>query len=190
MSSKTIEIASIHRGPVRLSTRRDENRVIKFEETNEPGIFITKVDEDEAEILLEIGRPGYWKPGVDADAVSNVNTTDAEPGTDAVPGADSGKDDDADSAGNDDTAAIDSTGAVADSTNTDTGATEEPTSGNDTETTGDKTADNEVKPVLPCSFKHKGAGKFEVIDATGVVIVGGLTKDAAEAKTVELNTPE
>lgn len=59
--SKTIEIASTNKGKVSLCTRRNEQRSIVFEDKN--GAFLAMVDEDEAEILLEIGRPTYWKTG-------------------------------------------------------------------------------------------------------------------------------
>lgn len=152
MSSKTIEIASIHRGPVRINTHRDENRVIEFKETNTPGIFLTMVDEDEAAVLLTIGRPCYWKPGVDDDAGTAVVSGEAneqrgESSTDA--GAEGGKD----------------------------------------ENVGSDSGEGTPNIPLPCSFRHKGGGKWQVLGADGGVVVDGLTKEQAETRTIELNTP-
>lgn len=58
--SKTIEIASIHKGPVAVPVR-GESRTITFEDKGDVGY--AKVDHDEAAVLLKVGLPDFWKPG-------------------------------------------------------------------------------------------------------------------------------
>lgn len=61
MSEKTIEVVSIHKGPISLTLPNDESRTVIFEDKGHVGY--AKVDHDEASVLLRIGRPHYWKPG-------------------------------------------------------------------------------------------------------------------------------
>lgn len=60
MSSKTIEIASIHKGPIGICAK-GESRTVVFEDKGDVGYAV--VDHDEAEVFLKIGLPDYWKPG-------------------------------------------------------------------------------------------------------------------------------
>lgn len=67
--SKTIEVASVHKGPINLCTRKDEQRTIMFEDKGDVGYAM--VDEDEAEILLSI--PGdFWKPGASTASTESI----------------------------------------------------------------------------------------------------------------------
>lgn len=73
--SKTIECVSRHIGEINLTTRKDEQRTVLFEDKG--GVGFAMIDEDEAEILLEgIGRPDYWKPGTTGDAVADALKND------------------------------------------------------------------------------------------------------------------
>ncbi|KAA0888759.1 hypothetical protein [Oryzomonas rubra] len=69
MATKTIEIASIHKGDVNICTKSNEQRTITFEDKGAVGLAL--VDNDEAEILLEIGLPNYWKPTVNGGSASD-----------------------------------------------------------------------------------------------------------------------
>lgn len=79
--SKTIEIASIHKGNVNL-TVKGEPRKILFQDKGDVGYAV--VDHDEAAVLLKLGLPDFWKPGAKNQADTNINTgsTGAESGTD------------------------------------------------------------------------------------------------------------
>lgn len=70
--AKTIEIASNHKGKIGLCTRREEQRIVEFVDKGDVGVAMC--DEDEAEILLTIGLPDYWKPTVDADDTEIINS--------------------------------------------------------------------------------------------------------------------
>lgn len=73
--SKTIECVSRHIGEINLTTRKDEQRTVVFEDKG--GVGFAMIDEEEAEILLEgIGRPDYWKPGTTGDAVADALKND------------------------------------------------------------------------------------------------------------------
>jgi hypothetical protein len=57
--SKTIEIASIHKGPVAVPVK-GESRTITFEDKGDVGYAM--VDHDEAAVLLKLSGD-FWKPG-------------------------------------------------------------------------------------------------------------------------------
>ena len=75
--SKTIEIASIHKGNINL-TVKGEPRKIHFQDKGDVGYAV--VDHDEAAVLLKLGLPDFWKPGAknQVDANINTNNTGAE----------------------------------------------------------------------------------------------------------------
>ena len=63
--SKTIEIASRHKGKIATKVK-GESVTVEFKETDTPDVYLAMVDNDTAGSFLAIGRPDYWKPGVDA----------------------------------------------------------------------------------------------------------------------------
>lgn len=67
--SKTIEIISIHKGPIAITTR-GESRTVQFEAKGDVGIAMC--DHDEAAVFLKIGLPGYWKAGAKTEAATEV----------------------------------------------------------------------------------------------------------------------
>ena len=70
--SKTIEIASIHKGTIDIKVKGSGVKV-EFEDKGEVGLALC--DHDEAEAFLAIGRPDFWKPKVDADGGAKKNDT-------------------------------------------------------------------------------------------------------------------
>ncbi len=146
MSTKTIEIASIHKGTVRVKVK-GEGVPVTFEDKGDVGVALC--DHDEAAAFLQVGLPDFWKPGVNAGATTRASQPTNQDG-------ESHNDDGGAGAG---------------------------------ESDGDSDKESPAF-VAPYSIKHNGGGKWQVLDATGAVVEKGLTKDEAEAKTIELNTPE
>jgi hypothetical protein len=74
--SRTIEILSIHLGPHNLTTRAGDQRTVEFEDKG--GVGFALIDEDEAEILLTIGKPNYWQPGAEVASLEDIINADPE----------------------------------------------------------------------------------------------------------------
>jgi hypothetical protein len=64
--SKTIEIASIHKGKIATKVKGGP-ATVEFVECGTDGVFLAMCDNDEAGAFLAIGLPDYWEPKVDAD---------------------------------------------------------------------------------------------------------------------------
>lgn len=74
--SKTIEIISIHKGQIAITTR-GESRTVEFEDKGDVGVAMC--DNDEAGVFLKIGLPDYWKAGkTTGDAVKEAIANDPE----------------------------------------------------------------------------------------------------------------
>lgn len=67
--SKTIEIISIHKGPIAITTR-GESRTVQFEAKGDVGI--AQCDHDEAEVFMKIGLPDFWKAGAKTEATAEA----------------------------------------------------------------------------------------------------------------------
>lgn len=74
MSEKTIEVVSIHKGEINLTLKSGEPRKVNFDDKGTVGFAM--VDHDEAEILLGIGRPHYWKPGSETTTAGAALSSD------------------------------------------------------------------------------------------------------------------
>jgi GDP-D-mannose dehydratase len=88
--SKTIEIISIHKGPIAITTR-GESRTVEFEAKGDVGIAMC--DNDEAGVFLKIGLPDYWKAGAKTDAVQAALANDPEAAAAAAKLLNGGKED-------------------------------------------------------------------------------------------------
>lgn len=66
--SKTIEIASTHKGKIATKVK-GESVTVEFVDKGDVGLAL--VDNDTAGALLAIGLPDFWKPGVNADVGSD-----------------------------------------------------------------------------------------------------------------------
>jgi len=56
--SRTIEIISRHKGKIRFKCK-GEQRLVVFEDKGNVGV--AKVNNDEAEVFLKVGKPDFWK---------------------------------------------------------------------------------------------------------------------------------
>ena len=70
--SKSIQIISIHTGPVSVSVK-GESRRIEFESKTRDGktVGVGMVDHDEASVLLRVPKD-FWKPGQSADDIQQA----------------------------------------------------------------------------------------------------------------------
>lgn len=60
-----VEICSRHKGKINVTTRAGKPSEVEFIDVSGrgPATGVATVDEDVADILLEIGLPDYWRPG-------------------------------------------------------------------------------------------------------------------------------
>lgn len=70
---KTIEIISTHKGQVGVCVK-GVHRNINFQDKGSVGVAI--VDNDEAAVLLKLGKPHFWKDSVSIDTRYSTGTTE------------------------------------------------------------------------------------------------------------------
>lgn len=83
-----VEVCSRHMGKINVTTRAGRPETVEFADVSGrgPAAGFATVDEDVAEVLLEIGLPDFWRPGAEhADEEPKVPVVpqkeDEDPGT-------------------------------------------------------------------------------------------------------------